>query len=410
MAIHNDDICNKHKILVTTSTFPRYSEDPDPPFVYELCTYLRCRYFVTVLAPHALNLKTTQRFKGLSICRFRYFFQKGEILAYDGGILSRLRHSPITWGIVPFFVFGETFAVLKLLALKKYSIINAHWAIPQGLCVYLARTILRSKIPFICTVHGGDIFALRDPFSSFIKRCVFFSCDAIVAVSRAVRDRIYAMGIPAEKISVIPMGVDLQHRFVPPDLLPSGKSLLFVGRLVSKKGIQILIESLPIVLSKHPDIRLTIVGGGPEEDIARHRVKELGLEKIVSFTGALPQKLLPSYYQSSSILIFPSIVDPAGDTEGLGLVMIEAMGCGCAVIASDLPAVHDIIKDHETGLLVQPNNPAALAEKIIFLLDNPSEQIRIRKNARDFVLKYFDWSITAQAYYNLIDNLIKKQS
>lgn len=404
-----DNLLNKHRILVTTSTFPRHSGDTDPPFVYELCARLRNRYSITVLAPHARNLKTTQRFKGLHICRFKYFFQAGENLAYDGGILNRLRHRPTAWCIVPFFFLGETCATIRLLALKKYSIINAHWVIPQGLCAFLALTILRKRIPFICTVHGGDIFALQDFFSSFIKRRVFHSCDAIVAVSRAVRDRINGMGVPSEKIYVIPMGVDLQNLFVPADVHRFDKSLLFVGRLVSKKGLQILIESLPIVLTKHPDVRLTIVGSGPEENIVRNRIKELGFEEKVHFTGAVPHKLLPKYYQSSSILIFPSIVDPAGDTEGLGLVMVEAMGCGCAVIASDLPAVHDVIKDRETGILVQPNDPAALAEKIINLLDNPFERSRIGKNGRNFVLKHFDWSITTQAYYNLIDTLIKKR-
>jgi len=409
MAMHNN-LYNKHRILVATSTFPRHSNDTDPPFVYELCIRLRDRYSVTVLAPHARNLRTFERFKGLPVYRFRYFPQAGEVLAYGGGILNRLRNSPIAWCIVPFFLLGEACATLRLLSLKKYSIINAHWIIPQGLSTLLARAALRSRTPFICTVHGGDIFALRDPFSPFIKRCVFRSCDAIVAVSHAVRDCILAMGISPEKISVIPMGVDLKNLFTPANVHRHEKSLLFVGRLVSKKGIHVLIEALPQVLSRYPDVSLTIVGSGPDEALARHRVKELALETKVHFTGAVPHELLPEYYQSSSIFVFPSIVDPSGDTEGLGLVMVEAMGCGCTVIASDLPAVHDVIKDRETGILVQPNDPAALAGKIINLLDNPSECIRIGKAGRDFAAQRFDWSITAQAYYNLIDSLLKKSS
>jgi len=390
-----------------TSTFPRYQGDTDPPFVYELCTHIASHYSVTILAPHARGLHRRENFNSLPIYRFKYFFQFGEMLAYDGGMLNKLRQHRAAYLIIPFFLVGEIAAALRLLKSQSYALINPHWLLPQGFCALIARSISRSKTPIICTVHGGDIFALRDPLSTLLKLFVLRGSDAVIAVSRAVKDKVLRFGIDDSKVHIIPMGVDLQKLFVPSVQEQTKKKLLFVGRLVSKKGLLILIESLPEVFRHHPDATLTIVGSGPQEYVAKQRIAALNLSHKVEFLGALPHHQLPIIYQSASIVIFPSIVDPSGDTEGLGMVMIEAMGCGCAVIASDLPAVRDVVIDHTTGILVEQQNPASLAEKIIYLLENPTERRAIGKNARQFVRQRFDWSVTASSYCELIERFIK---
>lgn len=392
-----------------TSTFPRREGDTDPPFVFELCRRIKDRYAVTVLAPHAPSLKTTENLHGISVNRFRYFFEQGETLAYDGGILNKLRQKSLYYCLIPFFMAGELIATINIVRREKIAALNAHWVLPQGLVALAAVCVTRRAVPIICTLHGGDVFALNNPFAAALKRCVLKRCSAIVAVSSAIRDRVVALGAGPEKVAVIPMGVDLCALFVPPASKPNSKSLLFVGRLVPKKGLSYLIDALPAVVKKHPDALLTIVGSGPEEAAARARIEHLGLTHQVHFTGAVSNEQLPALYQAAAIVIFPSIVDASGDTEGFGLVMVEAMGCECAVIASDLPAIHDVVTDNETGLLVEQKNSGQLAEKIIFLLDNAAVRESLGKKARSAACARYDWSITSRKYCSLVDKIIARK-
>jgi len=359
-----------------------------------------------VLAPHGPSLKTHEHFDTLSVKRFRYFFQKWETLAYDGGILNKLRQKGIYFCLIPFFLLGELIGAIKILYAHNIAAINAHWVLPQGFIALLAVCLTRRTVPLICTLHGGDIFALNNLLAGALKRFVIHNCSAIVVVSRAIRDRVVALGAAPDKISVIPMGVDLRNIFIPPSADRKSKSLLFVGRLVEKKGLSYLIDALPAVFEKHPDARLTIVGSGPEESAARERLDQLQLTSHVHFTGAVHNAQLPSLYQAAALVIFPSIVDAYGDTEGFGLVMVEAMGCECAVIASDLPAIHDVVINNETGLLVQQKNAQQIAEKINFLLDNDSVRITLGKKARSYVLERYDWTITERKYSSLVEKIL----
>jgi glycosyltransferase involved in cell wall biosynthesis len=165
---------------------------------------------------------------------------------------------------------------------------------------------------------------------------------------------------------------------------------------------------MPIVLDKHPEARLTIVGHGPLKNTIIKRIAELGLQHAIHIAGAVENTQLPAIYQASQIVVFPSIVAESGDTEGFGLVMVEAMGCCCAVIASDLPAIHDSVIDGRTGLLAPQKDTPSLAEKIIHLLDNPEECAAIALQARNYVLERYDWTITAQKYIDILNISLQK--
>lgn len=366
-------------------------------------------YDIIVLAPHGPSLKTEEHFDALSVQRFRYFFQKGEILAYDGGILNKLRLKKIYFLLIPLFMLGELIGTIKILYKHYIAAINAHWLLPQGLVALLAIRMTRRSVPLICTLHGGDIFALNNPLAGALKRYVLRKCSSIIVVSRAIRDKVIALGAAPEKISVIPMGVDLCNNFIPAISARKSKSLLFVGRLVEKKGLSYLIDALPAVFEKHPDARLTIVGSGPEDSAIRSKLEQLRLTCKVHFAGAVNNTQLPALYQAAAIVIFPSIVDTYGDTEGFGLVMVEAMGCECAVIASNLPAIHDVVIDNVTGLLVEQKNSQQIAEKINFLLDNVSVRVNLGKKARAYVLERYDWTITSMKYNSLVEKIIANE-
>jgi len=397
-------------VIILTSTFPRWDGDTDPPFVFDLAQRLSRACDIEVLCPSAPGTQQAEVFHGVRVRRFRYFFKRWETLAYAGGILNRFRQSRWYYGLVPFFMAGELLALMRSLRAGHADIINAHWLIPQGLVAMAARALTGSGAGLVCTLHGGDIFGLKGGLMTKLKRFVLGRCEHVNVVSSAVADAVAALGVEQQRIAVIPMGVDLSDRFIPGEAMRTPKSLLYVGRFAEKKGLAYLIDALPLVLKKHPDARLTIVGHGPLEAVLRARITGLGLSGAVTILGAVPNSELPAIYQRHEIVVFPSIVDNRGDTEGFGLVMVEAMGCGCAVIASDLPAIHDSIIEGETGLLAPQKNPAALAARIIQVLDDPALVRRLAAQGRAHVCSRFDWEMTAQKYAQVFETIVSQRT
>ena len=395
----------KKRILVLTSTFPRWKYDEDPPFVFELCSRLKEHYRVHVLAPHYPGTETEEYLVGIHVKRFRYFISPWERLAYQGGILAKLKHNSWQYGLLPFFFLGELLALIRLLRSYRFHLIHAHWLISQGLVALLARLFIKSVPPLLCTSHGGDLFGLHSTLFNKVKRLILSNSTAITVVSRTMHDEVMKLDADHDKVHVIPMGVDLQNRFVPPETRANNDSLLFVGRLVEKKGLRYLIDALPLILKRHPRVCLRVAGDGPEKENLKIQCAKLGISDHVHFLGAVKNELLPALYQTSDVVIFPSVIAEDGDREGFGLVLVEALGCECATVVTDLPAMQDIIVDGKTGLVVPQKSIRQLAEKVILLLDDQKLRQLLGKEGRRFVLKNYDWNIVARQYADLIESI-----
>lgn len=399
---------NQPRLLVLTSTFPRWKQDTEPAFVFELCRRITPYFDITVLAPRSPGSRERETIEDLKVIRFPYFFKRWENLAtHGGGILNRLRANRLNYLLVPFFFAGLFLATLRLLRNGRFDLIHAHWIIPQGLVAVVALALYRKKTPVICTSHGGDLFALQGVPFLRLKRWVINSCNALTVVSRAMLDTVLDMGVAQKHIKVISMGVDLGDSYTPdPTVLRSKHELLFVGRLVEKKGLHVLIAAMPKIIKENPDAFLTIAGSGPMERQSRNMVRQYGLGDKVNFLGMLPQSQLPLLYRRAAMAVFPFVVAEGGDQEGLGLVVIEAMGCGCPVISSDLPAIHDSITHKENGLLVKPGNPEPLSRAVTELLSNDDLRSRFSRQARKGVKERFDWKGVAESYSYLFNNLL----
>ncbi len=271
------------KILVITSTFPRWQGDKEPPFVYELSKRLTQHYTVHILAPHAEGAAITEQVGQLHITRFRYFFTKYQTLAYNSGILSNLKQNRWRYLLVPLFIMAEWFALVRLLRQEKFDLIHAHWLVPQGLVALLAFAFFKNPPPLLCTSHGGDLFALRGKLFKKLKQWVLNRTTALTVVSQAMRKTALSLG--ATQIEVIPMGVDVINQFVPPLTTQRENSLLFVGRLVEKKGLHYLLAALPLIVKEHPNVTLIIAGSGSYEPTLKKQVTDLKLNQFVKFCG-----------------------------------------------------------------------------------------------------------------------------
>lgn len=400
----------KKRLLIVTSTFPRWKDDEDPPFILGLCNRLKRDYTIHVLTPHYPGAEIEANLDGIHVKRFRYFFKSFEKLAYHGGILAKLKKNPFLYILLPFFVVGECLALIRLLRRIRVNLIHAHWLIPQALVAILACSLTGSKIPLLFTSHGGDLFGLQGILMNRIKRWVILKSDALTVVSKSMIKEVERIGAEHKRVHVIPMGVDLKKKFVPAKSRRSNDSLLFVGRLVKKKGLNYLIHAMPLIVKRHPQVYLQVAGDGPEKTTLKRECEKLGISDRVCFLGAVKNEDLPSLYQTSDVVVFPSVIAKDGDREGFGLVLVEALGCECAAVVTDLPAMQDIIVRRKTGLVVPQKNVRKLAEKVILLLGDQKLRDSLGREGRRHVLRNFDWTIIVEKYRKLIDSISDQPS
>lgn len=392
----------KPTLLVLASTYPRWADDPEPGFVHELAKRLTDRFRVVVLGPHAPGAKTAEMFDGVEVIRYRYAPARLETLVNDGGIVTNLRRSQWKYLLVPGFVLAQAWQAWRLVRAGDVDVIHAHWLIPQGLIAAMLQRLPGRKVPFVVTSHGADLFALKGRLLQRMKRFVIRSACAVTVVSEAMRERIRQIEPGAGNVSVQPMGVDLRHRFVPDADTPrSDDELLFVGRLVEKKGLRHLLDAMPAMIVRRPGVRLRIAGFGPEEAALRRRVAGLGIDEHVEFLGAVPQADLPSLYRRATIFVAPFVEAGSGDQEGLGLVLVEAVGCGCPVVAGDVPAVHDVL-GHATGSFVDPRQPEQLSNAVLAMLKSPKWAETDANVVRQELINRFDWQHVANGYADIL--------
>lgn len=397
----------RRRLLVMASTYPRWLADHEPGFVHELSKKLSTHFDVTVLCPHAPGAQQHEHMEGVEIVRYRYAPTALQLLVNDGGIVGNLRHRPWTILLLPSFVLGQLWSLYRLLKSMRPDVIHAHWILPQALAIALLQCIGIRTPPTLVTSHGADLFALRGTVPKWLKRMTLRRMQGYSVVSRAMLEPIAALGVDLEKVQVAPMGVDLQNRFTPCMKVQrqEGK-LLFVGRLVEKKGLIYLIDALPMILGKHPDTTLDVVGFGPELERCKRQVILLGLQTKVRFLGAMPQEALPDMYRRYSILVTPFVQAGSGDQEGLGLVMVEALGCGCPVVTTRLPAIRELQGGQWPRYLAEPGDPNSLAREINKLLDNPTAGQAWAEQVRHSLLGRFDNQAVAKGYADHLSSLI----
>ena len=398
------------KVLVATTTFPRWKNDTRPSFVYSLSGLLARKFKIYILAPHHHGAKLMEKMGNLTVYRFPYFYpRKYQHLAWGAGILSNIKRSNLAKLQLPSFLLSELVYLNKLIKKEKIGLIHAHWIIPSGLLAVILKKM--HNIPVIVSVHGSDIFSLKGPISRLIQRYVIENCDVCTANSSATKEEIIKELKIKKDIKVIPMGVDMKQfaRKKDKKLLnkyknnKNNKILLFVGRLAEQKGLQYLIKALPLVLKKYPKTKLLIIGEGSYKKELTELTDKLNLRENIIFIGALPHAELAGYYKIADAFILPSI-----SGEGLGIVLAEAIAAGAPVIGTKTGGIPDIIKDRETGLLVRKKDEKDIANKISALLGNKKLSAALVKNGQKHIRKNLSWGVIVKKFEKIYSDFKRK--
>lgn len=393
----------KPRILVLTSTFPRAENDNEPRFVADLCSELTDSFDISVLSQHRPESPLKEKKDGYEVLRFRYAPKSLELLSENGGIIANLKQNRLLWLLVPAFFVSQILSIRRLLKTGTYSAVHAHWVLPQGLAATIANKTLSKPIPVICTGHGADIFGLQGNLLKKVKKWVIDQSAAVTVVSRSMKAYLESeLQVTTEKVSVIPMGTDLSNTFVPQEIERVPGQIAFVGRLVEKKGLNHLLNIIPLLTSEVDNLKLIIAGSGPERETLEKQVKDLCAEEYVDFVGSQDHASLAQLFASSQICVFPFVQASDGDMEGFGLVIVEAMGCKCPVVVGEVPAVKDIILNMNTGLTCEPKNTNQLKERIVNLLGNEKLRHQLAESAYHHVHQNFSWEIIGKQYAELL--------
>jgi glycosyltransferase involved in cell wall biosynthesis len=395
------------RVLELTSTFPRWENDTEPSFVYELSRRLvRAGFTVSVLAPHFTGAARHEQWSGMEIHRFRYFIESRQSLVNEGGTLSNLRRNKLNYLLLIPYCCSQLISLYRVVRKQRIQCIHAHWLIPQGLiAVIVARYLFRGRVSVLCTSHGSDLLGLNNRLFNFLKRRVIENSNHTTVVSRYMYEHCVSLGINTDNLSVQSMGVDLQHVFIPDMNAVQDIDILFVGRLVEGKGVEILLDAVHQLVGTNSRLRIVIAGDGPLMEPLTKQVKKLSLKHHIRFAGPVQQGQLPRLYQSARIVVVPSVVP-----EGLGLVLIEALGCGRPVVASALGAIRSVIRDGDNGLLARPGDARDLAEKIRNLLDDEDLYHTMASRSRASVLETYDWQPVTARYAQLIRSMARPES
>jgi phosphatidylinositol alpha-1,6-mannosyltransferase len=279
---------------------------------------------------------------------------------------------------------------------------------------FLARRLTGHPRRVVCAAHGREL--LFNPVDrvpglsalyNTLRRLLLRVPDRLTPVSRYTAGLLQDLGVDAARLRVVPNGTD-PERFQPFDASALRRSLgldgqtilLTVGRLVPRKGIDTTLQALPALLDAVPDLTYLVVGTGPDRDRLERLAADLGVRDNVRFTGEVSFEDLPHYYNIADAFAMPSREAPP-DVEGFGIVFLEAGACGVPVVGARSGGVPDAVRDGETGLLVPPSSPDALAEALTRLLTSPDLAERLGRQARRAVVHDASWAHIADQLWDV---------
>jgi glycosyltransferase involved in cell wall biosynthesis len=391
------------KIGVITSAYPEFRDDPHGIFVHRLMREIRQQgHEVHILAPYTGG-ETKYILDEVNIEKFNYFYpKKYQRLAGRSGMIDNVKEGFfVKFQFLTFIFFN---AINSCRKLKDMDIIHVQRPIPNGLGALFLKIFY--KIQYINTIHGEEVYLSKKYHTTPILKLLVNQSFKTSTNSSATLKSCLDSGLKREKLEVIPFGVDTNF-FKPMNIKKAEDifQILTVGYLIERKGFKYLIKSIKEVLKEHNNVRLKIVGSGPLEKKIKKLIKELKLEKNIEIIQNVSDDKLLELYNSSDLFVLPSIVDSQGNTEGLGVVLLEAMACKLPVIGSNIGGITDIIQDHRTGLLVHQKDIFDLSKAITCLIKDINLRKKLAINGYNHVRVNFSWEKIAESYLKVYKSI-----
>jgi phosphatidylinositol alpha-1,6-mannosyltransferase len=283
-------------------------------------------------------------------------------------------------------------------------------AAPLGL---LAPALRRAGVTrLVGATHGHETGWVSLPGARAMMRRIAADLDVLTYISEYTRGKLAPALADRVQLAQLSPGVDVEAFTPAADGaavrarygLGDAPVVVCVSRLVPRKGQDVLVAAWPRVLARHPDARLLLVGGGPSEGALRRTVAARGLGDSVVLTGGVPAPELPQHYAAGDVFAMPCRTRRAGlDVEGLGMVYLEAAACGRPVVAGTSGGAPETVREGVTGHVVDPHSPAAVAEVLVGLLDDPRRARAMGAAGRRWVEERWSWTSIAATFADVLD-------
>lgn len=312
--------------------------------------------------------------------------------------------------------------LVELAKKLRPDILHAHSPALNGMPAVRAGKALRIPVVYEIRAFWEDAAvdhgtttenSLRYKLTRSQETWVVKEADAVTTICEGLRNDLLQRDVPAEKITVIPNAVDIEKFPLGVDADPvlrkqlglEGVNVLgFIGSFYAYEGLDLLLSALPTILN-HKDVKVLLVGGGPQETALKEQARQLGIADKVIFTGRVPHQEVNRYYDLIDVLVYArhsmrltELVTP--------LKPLEAMAQGRLFIASDVGGHKELIKHNETGILFRAGDVKALATAALALLDHPQQWPRFKASGRRFVETERNWKTSVERYIDVYELLL----
>lgn len=340
---------------------------------------------VTVLTSHFRSLRYYEELEGIRVYRVPVWRKRRDSCR----VLEMLS-----------FVLMSFPTLLYILRKFRYDLLHIFFGVPSGPLGYVAKKLF--GIPYLIRMGGGDVPGFR-PFQykylytllTPVLKLLWKNAAFLVANSDGLRDMAHQM-FPDLPIQVIPNGVDVRRFAAGQERIPDKPvRILFVSRLIRRKGLQFLIDAVPLI-RQHTSTPFVIkvIGDGPDKELFLQQIEARGVRQYFKFIGYVDHDKLPEYYFDADIFVLPSLA------EGMPNVVLEAMGSGLPVVATNVPGSEELVRNGENGFLVPARDTDALAQALIPLINNRQLQENMGYQSRIQAQAYM-WDIIMEQYLTL---------
>jgi glycosyltransferase involved in cell wall biosynthesis len=322
----------------------------------------------------------------------------------------KLRGHRVTSGLIPPFSISAVSAIRQAVKQFKPDVINVHYVMPTGLAALYTQKV--KKIPTVITYNGRDVPGPGVPwFWKYWHKFIGLNCEDVTFVSRYCRDSIF--GHNSDRGHIIYNGVDesvdvtqnSQDELRAELKLRKEENVLFaLQRIDYLKRIDVIIQSMPMILKYNPHTRLIIGGKGPDIPRLKKIVDNLDLAKKVTFTEFISNSKLPVYFSLADLFVFHSTY------ETFGLVLAEAMNYGKVIVSANNTAIKEVVVNGKNGILVPTSDPCSFASAALDLLNDEERRTTMGREGKRRTRKLFQWEIIASQYEKVLVSVVSKNA
>ncbi|HHW85043.1 MAG TPA: glycosyltransferase family 4 protein [Chloroflexi bacterium] len=394
-----------------THNYPRFSGDFSGTFVEALCEELARRQRVTVWAPYDPAYRRPLD-GAVQLRLYRYAWpDKLHRLGYMRTMHSDLALRLEAYALSPALFVRGIQAVMADARRDRPAVLHAHWLLPNG---FIAAVVSRQLgIPLAISIPGSDAQVARsNPLFRAMARFALQQATLLTANSADLRDAVIPLGADLRRFDMIIYGTD--PKALRPDatgvaalrqqlaIAPDAVVALCVGRMVPKKGFDVLIRALADPILRELPIIGVMVGEGDNKAAWQILAAELGVGERLRWVGNVPKTEISRYYNMADLLAMPSVSRPA---DGLNVCVLDAMSCGKPVIGTPVAGNPLAVVDGVTGIIVPEQDPVTLAAALALLAANPALRQRMGMAARQRIEDELGWPHLAQRYIAHFTNM-----